>query len=58
MNTITIKKRPTPASCSQPGCVHGVQYKIIASGKEICSLCARLLDKAELTILHDVKEKT
>jgi hypothetical protein len=48
---VVNKKRHVPASCSQPGCVHGVQYKILATGKEICSLCARLLDKEKLVLL-------
>lgn len=48
---VVNKKRRAPASCSQPGCVHGVAYKILATGKEICPLCARLLYSHELVLL-------
>jgi hypothetical protein len=38
--------------CSQPNCVHGAAYRINVSGRLLCTHCASLLDKAELTILR------
>jgi len=49
----TPKVRELIAACSQPACRRGAQYRIKKTGRLICMLCAKLLDKDEITQIEE-----
>jgi hypothetical protein len=45
-------RRKPMAWCSQPGCVHGAEYRVNITGKLMCQRCKNLFANHEITRLE------